>query len=96
MTNRIRALRDRFAEALAKEQTLRPLRQYFIDGELAWIVEERRLMLDLVNAVRMERGAEPVEIAAILMAELGAWGHTDYSGKFALFCASIVYREEGL
>jgi len=94
MTAQVRDLQERFAEALAKEQSLRPTREHCIDGEVAWVRAERELMLSLVNAERAKLGYTPVDMADIHEAELGAAGHTDYSTKFALYCASLVFKED--
>lgn len=61
-------------------------------GELAWIVNERRAMLDAVNRLRARDGREPVLAERLIAVELTAVGHVDYAHKFALRAAELVHE----
>lgn len=78
-------IRDDLLEALSAQQDMR--KRY--DGT-KWIAAERDVMLDAVNAWRGQLGLRPVDLAAIERVERMAVGHSDYSSKFALYCAEIA------
>jgi hypothetical protein len=78
-------LRDRLLDVLGKQQEKR--KRY--DG-LEWIEAERDVMLDAVNRERIAAHLEPVTMADIQRVETWACGHSDYSSKFALYCAEIA------
>lgn len=80
---KMRALRDSFLATLTKTQRERSLRP-------DWVLHERRVMRDAVNAVRIDAGLAPVAIAAVERVETMAVGHSDYSSKFALYCAELA------
>jgi len=73
----------------------RHLKNYRIDGngELAWVVFERKAMFEAVNELRSLMGKQPVTLDVICKAENSACGHSDYYLKFPMYCAEIV---EGL
>jgi len=76
-------VRIRLARALARAQEHRDERQ-----PLGWVAYERAVMLRLVNE---ERGMQmPVTLADIERVEGWALGHSDYSSKFALYCAELA------
>jgi len=83
----LRDLRDRFLAVLTKAQEHRPLRT--VD---AWIVFERTTMWKTVNTERKHRGLAAIDIADVERVERLAVGHSDYSSKFALYCAELVQR----
>lgn len=58
--------------------------------DLSWIETERMTMFNAVNSERIKRGLDPIDLKAIMRAENFACGHTDYSTKFALYCAEII------
>ncbi|UBV13050.1 hypothetical protein [Mycolicibacterium fortuitum] len=62
-------------------------------GELAWMVHEREFMHRLTNTARADRGLAPIGIDCITAVESSASGHTDYAGKFAMYCADLVFGE---
>jgi hypothetical protein len=90
-------LRDRFRAVLAKAMENRDERPDVVDTmdgpELEWMLFERRVMLDEVNRLRVERGFPKVDSHLVLRAERLAVGHVDYHLKFALYCAEIVLGE---
>lgn len=82
-------------DALVRAQTHRDDRRQLVplaDGstELGWVLYERAQMLEAVNALRKRDGRPPVTEAEILAAETTAYGHIDYTAKFAMNCADLV------
>lgn len=59
-------------------------------SDLSWIVYERRMMWQAVNRLRHDRGRPALAVEDVERAERMAVGHTDYSRKFALYCAELV------
>jgi len=57
-----------------------------------WVLYERGLMLDHVNAERGEHARPLVEADEIARVERQAEGHADYALNFAFYCAELVYR----
>jgi phosphopantetheine adenylyltransferase len=88
------ALRDQFLNILTAAQGERPAREYVTDGELGWVIYERETMHRAVNEARAERGLAPVPLAAVERVESLASGHSDYSSKFALYCAELALQEQ--
>lgn len=84
-TQQLIRIRDAILNALTVQQAKR--KQYYLDG---WIAAERRVMLDEVNEHRALLGKPPVDAAAIERVERWALGHSDYSSKFALYCAELA------
>lgn len=81
--------------ALARAQDERPNRQQFTqDGELEWVAYERNVMVDRVNLLRSRRALPPVDSATVRRKESLAEGHIDYSQKFAIGCADLVFQEQ--
>jgi hypothetical protein len=76
-------LHDKFLQSLATAQKQRGERD-------DWMLFERQTMLDAVNAERAARSRPPVSMAEIERADRLASGHSDYSRKFALYCAELV------
>ena len=60
------------------------------DTEPGWVLHERDVMHDRVNALRARMHRDPVSSDAIRLAEQSACGHSDYTHKFALRCAFLV------
>lgn len=77
-------LRDILLRKLAKASEERSKRE-------DWILFERQTMLDGVNAARSEIRLDPITIGEIERVERLACGHSDYSSKFALYCAELAY-----
>lgn len=88
MTERV-LLRDRLLAVLEKAQKQRPQRRE-ADG---WIAYERAEMLLAVNRERGSRGMPQLTNSDVETAERGALGHSDYSRKFALYCADLVLKQ---
>ena len=82
--NDILALRDRFLIALGKIQDQR-------NSNKDWITHERVVMSTLVQEERSKRGLPRLGLKDIEQAENLALGHTDYSRKFCLYCAELVF-----
>lgn len=78
-------LRDHFLDLLSAEQKLR---NNCIGTE--WIQNERRVMFTEINAQRISRGKSPITLQELINVESMASGHSDYSSKFALYCAELV------
>ena len=55
-----------------------------------WIIAERQAMFDAVNSKRTARDKTPLLITDIERVERQAVGHSDYTHKFALYCAMLV------
>ncbi|MEV7770512.1 hypothetical protein [Kitasatospora sp. NPDC086791] len=87
------ALRDRPLNTLTAAQQERAAREYVTDGELGWVIYERKTMHQAVNAARAERGLTLVPIGAVERVESMASGHYDYSSKFALYCAELIQEQ---
>ena len=84
---RLPQLTEKFEAILAEAQKQRPQRNKMVGGELEWIVYERQVMFKAANSWRK------VSMEQIMKAERSACGHSDYSHKFALYCAEIVLEE---
>lgn len=89
------ALRDRLLSALQVAQKERPQR---LDNDGSglpeWIAYELGVMHGMVNQLREELGLPPVGIEQVEAVEQQAVGHSDYSTKFALYCAELVLSKE--
>jgi phosphopantetheine adenylyltransferase len=83
-------LRNELLARLTAAQEERPAREYVTDGELGWVIYERETMHRAVNEARAERNLAPLPIEAV---ERVASGHSDYSSKFALYCAELVMEK---
>jgi uncharacterized protein YkwD len=81
------SLAETFKKVLMEAQKLRPMKSKWIGTELQWVIDERKTMLDAVNAERFRRGLPPV--ANVDKAERCAMGHIDYTQKFALYCVEM-------
>lgn len=83
-------LAENFKKTLMDAQKLRPTKSKWIGTELQWVIDERKTMLDAVNAERFRRGLLPV--TNVDKAERCAMGHVDYTQKFALYCAELAVQ----
>ena len=92
----LKAATDVLRATLARAQEERPRRPDLVDGpdgpECEWAVYERARMHETVNAIRSERGLHAVPVEDIIRVERLAVGHSDYSLKFALYCAELADR----
>ncbi|WP_306317233.1 MULTISPECIES: hypothetical protein [unclassified Streptomyces] len=95
----LKAATDMLRATLAAVQAERDQRLGLVDGpggpECEWAAYERACMHDAVNAIRAERGLPPVPVDGIIRADRLAAGHSDYSHKFAFYCAELAEREDG-
>lgn len=79
-------LRDELLEVLTKLQEERPRRK-------DWVEFERQSMFHAVNSRRILMSKKVVSMDDFMKAERLAVGHSDYSSKFALYCAELVLKE---
>jgi hypothetical protein len=90
----LKAATDVLRAARAAAQQERDQRPDLISGaygvECAWAPYERGRMHDAVNAIRAERGLPPVPMEDIDRVDRLAAGHSDYSRKFAFYCAELA------
>lgn len=96
MNSDLRAFTDVLHRTLAREQELRELRPDLVDGpdgpECLWATYERSRMHEKVNDLRADLGLHPLSLEDILRVERQAAGHSDYSRKFAFYCAELVVK----
>ncbi len=89
-------MQKRMLAVLSAAQAERPSRgKWVTDADVdeegpAWVFHERRTMFDAVNKERAARRLPPIELKSLLRAENLATGHSDYSAKFALYCAELA------
>lgn len=84
-TDRIK-LRDSMLKVLSTAQEQRKTRE-------DWIQFERDTMFDAVTRERAKLGKGPRTMKDLMVVENLACGHSDYSSKFALYCAELVLDE---
>ena len=60
----------------------------------AWNVHEMNVMLNEVNTLRAAKCLPLVSLNDIQKVESMACGHSDYSHKFALYCAELTFKSE--
>lgn len=82
---------------LEAAQAERPKRGAFVKTasgreELGWVAFERDTMFDAVTRERAKLGKGPLPMKEIERVERMAVGHSDYSRKFALYCAELVLK----
>lgn len=58
-----------------------------------WDTYEKMTMWKLVNMMRQSHGRPFLEYEDVERAQQGALGHSDYTKKFALYCAELVDLE---
>ncbi|MGW2010826.1 hypothetical protein [Streptomyces nigrescens] len=89
----LRATTDVLRSTLARAQEERGQRPDLVDGpdgpECEWAAYERARMHETVNAIRAERLLPAAPVEDIIRAEQLAVGHSDYSRKFAFYCAEL-------
>ncbi|MFF8784864.1 hypothetical protein [Streptomyces sp. NPDC015125] len=92
----LKAVTDVLHSTLARAQEEREQRPGLIDGpdgpECEWAAYERARMHETVNAIRGERDLPAVPVEDIVRAEQHAVGHSDYSRKFAFYCAELAEK----
>lgn len=92
---RVRIEYERFHRTLIAAQEERPRRDDLVklpDGaeECGWVAFERETMHRTVNQVRAENGMDLIPIERVERVERLAEGHSDYTFKFALYCAELA------
>lgn len=96
MSSHLKAVTDVLRRTLAREQEQRGLRPNLVDGpdgpECAWAAYERKRMHEKVNDLRADLGLPAVPLEDILRVERQAVGHSDYSLKFAFYCAELAVK----
>lgn len=87
---------DTLHATLAAAQEQREQRPDLIDGpdgpECEWAAYERTCMHTTVNELRADRGLPPVPVEDIVRVERLAVGHSDYSRKYAFYCAELAEK----
>lgn len=86
----LRKLMDDFLRVLSDAQRHRSKKSKWVGDELEWVIYEREVMLQAVNAVRLQRERPQVTVKEVHRVERCATGHVDYSQKFALYCAELA------
>ena len=90
----LRAATDVLRATLAVAQEQRDQRPDLVDGpdgpECEWAAYERARMHETDNAIRADRNLPPVPIEDVVRVERLAVGHSDYSSKFAYYCAELA------
>lgn len=93
--NPVSVLTARLRGVLAEAQEERPRRQELVEGpdgspECAWAAYERGVMHMEVNRVRAQHERSEIPLKLIERADRQAAGHSDYTFKFALYCAELA------
>jgi hypothetical protein len=82
---------NKFEEAFDRASEKRTSLNHWIGNVPAWVVHERKCMVEAVNEHRIALGKNPVDMETFIRkAENPAVGHSDYAHKFALYCAFLV------
>lgn len=93
----LKAATDCLRATLAAAQAERDQRPELVDGpdgpECKWAAFERARMHEAVNAIRAERGLSALPLDAVVRVEQLAVGHSDYSLKFAFYCAELAEQQ---
>lgn len=97
----VKQLVDRFTDRLSELMGQRAcfggkmVQDELFEGypEFAWVVSERKEMLEMVNAERQKIDRPPISLKDVFRVENMALGHSDYARKFALYCAELVLRD---
>lgn len=95
MTQDVRGLTRHFKEILMGAQAERDSRPNLVTGpdgepECAWAAYERGVMHREVNRLLNDAERWPVPLELIERVERQAVGHSDYTMKFALYCAELA------
>lgn len=90
----LKAATDVLRATLDKAQEQRDQRPDLVDGpdgpECEWAAYERTRMHEKVNEIRAERGLPVIPVEDVVRVERLAVGHSDYSRKFAFYCAELA------
>jgi hypothetical protein len=94
MLRDLRSRADHLRQVLMTAQGKRDQRPNLVEvngvAECEWAVYERQVMHDAVNLLRAGSQLPPVPLADIERVEMLAVGHSDYTAKFAFYCAELV------
>jgi hypothetical protein len=94
MATSLKAATECLCASLTAAQEERDQRPDLVDGpdgpECEWVAYERTRMHETVNEIRTERGLPPLPVEDIIRVEWMAVGHSDYSSKFAFYCAELA------
>lgn len=97
MAHTLKTAADYLRATLTSTQAERPDRPGMVDGpdgpECEWAAYERACMHQAVNKIRTDEQLTVVALDDILRVERLAAGHSDYSRKFALYCAELAMKE---
>lgn len=92
----LKAATDCLRATLSAAQGERDQRPDIVEGpdgpECQWAAYERICMHNTVNAIRADHGLPNVPIEDVIRVERLAVGHSDYSRKFAFYCAEITRK----
>lgn len=85
----------RFHAVLSAAQTERHMRDDLVKGpnsqpECGWVAFEREVMHREVNQARADHGLAAIPLEQVQRVENLAVGHSDYTKKFALYCAELA------
>jgi hypothetical protein len=90
----LKAATDCLRATLTSAQAERDQRPALVDGpdgpECEWAAYERTRMHEKVNEIRANRGLSAITVEDILRVERQAVGHSDYTLKFAFYCAELA------
>lgn len=86
-------IRLELLHTLDAAQQLRYKRPRQVWGVSEWAAFERLKMWEAVNKYRLQRNKVSILIDRIKCVERIAFGHSDYSEKFALYCAELVVED---
>jgi hypothetical protein len=100
MSSRLK-IKEQFLEVLSNAQGQRDQRQELVtcvawwnpskpENIPAWCEYEREVMLGAINKLRDKKGLPLIGLLDVSRVESMAMGHSDYSSKFALYCAELV------
>ena len=76
-------LRDHFLKVLSDAQDEHRRKE-------DWVELEQQALLNAVNKELLAVRKDPITVAFLRRIEQPALGHSDYSSKFALYCAELV------
>lgn len=96
-------LKDQMLKVLSTAQKERKQREGLVrvktpwghdDTIPAWCLHEMNVMLEEVNRRRTASGLPEITLQDVQKVESQACGHSDYTSKFALYCAELTFMNE--
>jgi uncharacterized protein YkwD len=95
-----REVRERFLQVLEEAQRHRgempELVQFAGERAPAWHIFELKKMLEAVNKERQKLNLPEVTMDAVVKVNQYATGHSDYTRKFALYCAELGVGQDSV